>query len=165
MNCAFDVILGSHVRVEGTRIVGAVAEDGDAVLDPEYSPRFDEIEALNEALEKSRRAIKTERVLFRGSRPLRSLEGAHVIIIDGQITSPWKVLAAAEAVLQLGAPQVAIAAPVSTQQAQERVRGRRFDFISPSVLLDPDGHKRPYGDPVDASAERLRSIVLARQAA
>ncbi len=165
MSCTFDVIVGSHIRMEGAGMIGAVAEDGDAVLDPEYSPRFAEIEALNDALEKARRSIKTERLLFRGSRTLRPVQGAHVIVVDGHIVSPWKVLAAAEAARQLGAPHVAIAAPVSTLNVQERVRARRFDFISPTVLMDPAGHKRPFGDPVDATMERLRSIVLARQAA
>jgi len=165
MSAPFDVIVGAHIRLEGAGIIGAVAEDGDAVLDPGFLPRFGQMDALNEALEKSRRAIKTERVLFRGARPLRSVEGSKVIIVDGQIVSPWKVLAAAEAVRALGAVQVAIAGPVSTQPVQERVRARRFDFVSPSVLLDPAGHKHPFGDPIDASAERLRSIVVARQAA
>jgi len=34
-----------------------------------------------------------------------------------------------------------------------------------SVVLDEAGHPRPFGDPQDPSAERLRSIVVARQAA
>jgi hypothetical protein len=32
-------------------------------------------------------------------------------------------------------------------------------------VLDPAGHPHPFGDPEDPSAERLRSIVVARQAA
>jgi predicted phosphoribosyltransferase len=165
MSASFDVIVGSHIRLNGQGVVGAVAEDGDAVLDPDFAPGFGLIEALDEAMDKARRAIKTERLLFRGSRPLRQLEGANVVVVDGNLVSPWKVLAAADAALALGAPHVAIAAPVSTQQVQERIRARRFDFISPSVLLDPAGHSQPFGDPVDPSAERLRSIVVARQAA
>lgn len=165
MNCGFDVIVGAHVRMPELGIIGAIAEDGDAVLDPDFSPRFGMIEALEEAIEHSRRAIKTERVLFRGSRTMHSVVDSIAIIVDGQIVSPWKVLAAAEYCRAQGALRVAIAAPVSTQQAQERIRNRKFDFVSPSVLMDPGGHKRPFGDPVDPSAERLRSIVVARQAA
>ena len=165
MTCGFDVIVGSHVRLEGVGVIGAVAEDGDAVLDPDFSPRFGMMDALEEAIEKARRGIKTERLLFRGQRPVRSLEGANVIIIDGHLTSPWKVLAAADYVSKAGAARIGIAAPVSTQQVQERIRARRFDFTSPSVLLDATGHAHPFGDPEDPSAERLKSIVVARQAA
>jgi putative phosphoribosyl transferase len=165
LSCGFDVIIGAHVRMKELGIIGAVAEDGDAVLDADFSPRFGMMEALNEAIDHARRAIKNERVLFRGSRTLRSIEGAIAVIVDGQIVSPWKVLAAAEYARTRGAARVAIAAPVSTQQAQERIRNRKFDFICPSVVIDPEGHKHPFGDPVDPSAERLRSIVVARQAA
>jgi hypothetical protein len=48
---------------------------------------------------------------------------------------------------------------------QERIRARKYDLVCPSILLDPGGHPRPFGDPQDPSAERLRSIVVARQAA
>ena len=165
MNCGFDVIVGAHIRMPELGIIGAVAEDGDAVLDPDFSPRFGMMEALEEAIEHARRTIKTERVLFRGMRVMHSVEGAIAVIVDGQIVSPWKVLAAAEYCRAKGAVRVGVAAPVSTQQVQERIRGRKFDFICPSVILDPQGHKHPFGDPIDPSAERLRSIVVARQAA
>jgi predicted phosphoribosyltransferase len=165
MSCSFDVIIGSQIRLEEAGVVGAVAEDGDSALDPDFAPKFGMMDALNDAIDRARRAIKTERLLFRGQRPLRSLEGFSVIIVDGQITSPWKVLAAADFAQKMGANRIGIAAPVSTQPVQERIRARKLEFISPSILLEPDGHSRPFGDPEDPSAERLRSIVVARQAA
>ncbi|MBI4503524.1 MAG: hypothetical protein HY700_20480 [Gemmatimonadetes bacterium] len=165
MSCAFDVIVGAHVRLDDIGVIGAVAEDGDAVMDPDFAPRFGMMDALNEAIDRARRAIKSERLLFRGQRQLRAVSGANVVIVEGQLTSPWKVLAAADVVQTMGASRVGIAAPVSTQQVQERIRARKFEFISPSVLLDDKGHAHPFGDPEDPSAERLRSIVVARQAA
>jgi predicted phosphoribosyltransferase len=165
MGCSFDVIVAAHVRLEGLGIIGAVAEDADAVLDPEFQPRFGMMEPLHEAIDKARRAIKTERLLFRGPRALRSVQGMDVAVVDGHATSPWKLLAAAHAVQQLGPTRVVVGAPVGTQAVQERVRARKFEFICPSVILDPGGHPHPFGDPQDPSAERLRSIVIAREAA
>jgi predicted phosphoribosyltransferase len=165
MTCPFDVIVAGTVRLEGLGVIGAVAEDSDAVLDPEFHPRFGIMEALNEAIDRARRAIKTERLLFRGLRPLRPVTGLNVVIVDGHLTSPWKVLAAAEAIREGEPASVVAAAPISTQSVQERLRARRVEFICPSVLLDPAGHPRPFGDPQDPSAERLRSIVVAREAA
>lgn len=165
MNCGFDVIVGAHIRLDTLGIIGAVAEDGDAVLDPDFAPRFGMMEALEGAIEHARRAVKTERVLFRGSRNMHSVADSIAVIVDGQIVSPWKVLAAAEYCRSQGAVRVGVAAPVSTQQVQERIRARKYDFVCPSVLMDPGGHKHPFGDPIDPSAERLRSIVVARQAA
>ena len=165
MSCSFDVIVGAHIRLDDAGVIGAIAEDGDAILDPDFAPSFALMDKLDEAIDRARRAIKAERLLFRGQRNLRSMDGANVVIVDGQIVSPWKVLAAADVAQKMGAARVGIAAPVSTQPVQERIRARKFDFISPSILLDAEGHSRPFGDPEDPSAERLRSIVVARQAA
>ncbi|HXV85363.1 MAG TPA: hypothetical protein VD793_01635 [Gemmatimonadales bacterium] len=165
LSCPFDVIVGAHVRLEGQGLVGAIAEDSDAVTDPGFNPSFDVLDHLNEAMDRARRAVKTERLLFRGQRPLRSVDGASAVVVEGQLTSPWKVLAAARALEQAGAQHVLVAAAVATKEAKERIRAYRFDLVCPTVLLDAAGHARPFGDPQDPSAERLRSIVVARQAA
>lgn len=165
IGASFDVIVAAHVRFEGAGVVGAVAEDCDVVLDADFQPRFGMMDALNEAIDKARRAIKTERLLFRGQRPLRSVEGLNVVVVDGNVTSPWKVLAAAEAVRQLSPNRFLVGAAVATRATQNRIRARRIEFVCPNVVDDPGGHPRPFGDPADPSAERLRSIVVAREAA
>jgi len=165
MGCEFDVIVAAHVRFEKLGVIGAIAEDADAVLDTNFQPRFGMIDALNEAMDRARRAIKTERLLFRGQRPLRKLEGANVVIVEGHATSPWKALAAAQAIQPLMPARIFIGAPVGTQNVQDLVRARRYEFVCPTVVMDPGGHPMPFGDPQDPSAERLRSIVVARQAA
>lgn len=165
LDVPFDVVIAAHVRMEGLGILGAVAEDANAVLDPAFQPRFGVMAALNEAIERARRVVKTDRVLFRGQRPLRSVAGMDVAVVDGHLTVPWKLLAATEAILEAHPRHVVVAAPVSTQSVQERLRARRLDFVCPTVLADPAGHPRPFGDPDDPSAERLRSIIIAREAA
>lgn len=165
MKCSFDVVISAHVRLDDAQIVGAMAEDAEAVLDPEFAPKFSSLEMLEQSIDRARRAIKQERLLFRGQRNLREVSGSAVIIMDGQVTSPWKVLAAAKCAETMAPAQVVIAAAVSTQQVQELVRSRRLEFVCPSVVMDPAGHPMPFGDPQDPSAERLRSIVVARQAA
>jgi predicted phosphoribosyltransferase len=162
---AFDVIVGAHVRLEGHGIIGAVAEDADAVIDQFFEPRFDLLDALHDAIDRARRAVKAERLLFRGQRQMRALADQTVVVIDGHVTSPWKLLAAGHTVRQLGAGQVLAAAAAATQGVKERVFAHKFEFICPTIVLDPEGHPRPFGDPQDPSAERLRSIVVARQAA
>lgn len=165
LSAAFDVIVGAHVRLEGIGIIGAVAEDGDAVIDREFEPRFGMMEALEDAIGKARRAVKTERLLFRGQRQIRPLQEHAVVVMDGHVTAPWKLLAAAHTARELEARQVLVAAAVATQAVKERVSAFKYELVCPTVVLDPAGHPRPFGDPVDPSAERLRSIVIARQAA
>lgn len=162
---AFDVIVGAHVRLEGHDIIGAIAEDADAVIDRQFEPQFELLDALNAAIDRARRAVKSERLLFRGQRQLRDLQGQNVAVVDGHATAPWKLLAAAHAARSLGAHRVFVAAAVATQAVKERVFAYKYDFVCPTVVLDPTGHPHPFGDPQDASAERLRSIVVARQAA
>lgn len=162
---AFDVVVGAHVRVDPHGIVGAVAEDGDAVIDQFFEPKFDLLDPLQEAIDRARRAVKSERLLFRGQRQIRTLKDQTVVVVDGHVTGPWKLIAAARAAEELGARYVLVAAAVATQVVKERVSAYRYPFVCPSVVMDTEGHPHPFGDPNDPSAERLRSIVVARQTA
>jgi hypothetical protein len=54
---------------------------------------------------------------------------------------------------------------VATEPAADRIRGRRYPFVCPTVVLEPEGHPRPYGDAMGDSPERLKSIMIAHQAA
>ncbi len=42
---------------------------------------------------------------------------------------------------------------------------RRYDFVCPSVVLTAEGHPSPYGDTAGDTPERLKSIMIAHQAA
>jgi len=85
--------------------------------------------------------------------------------VDGQVIYPWRVLAAAKAAEQLAARQVVIATPVGTQAAVDRIRARHYELVCPSVVVEPKGHPAPYGDMTGETPERLRSIMIAHQAA
>ena len=165
MKCRFDVVISGHVRIETDEIVGAMAEDAEAVLDQAFQPKFSSMAQLEAAFERTRRVIKHERLLFRGQRPIRKVSNSSVVIIDGHVTAPWKLLAAAKCAKAMKPTRVVIAAAVSTQAVQDAIGTRRWEFVCPSVVMDREGHKMPFGDPQDPSAERLRSIVVARQAA
>jgi uncharacterized Zn-finger protein len=58
-----------------------------------------------------------------------------------------------------------IATPVATQDAAERIYARRLEFVCPSIVTDKAGHPSPYGDMAGDTPERLRSIMIAHQAA
>ncbi len=165
MKCKFDVVISAHVRIETDEIVGAMAEDAEAVLDQEFQPKFSSLEQLEAAFDRTRRVIKQERLLFRGQRPIRMIGDSSVVIIDGHVTEPWKLLAAAKCAEAMKPKRIVVAAAVSTKAVQDAIRPRGWEFVCPSVVMDGEGHLRPFGDAQDPSAERLRSIVVARQAA
>lgn len=166
MGAPFDVIVASFIRL-GSNLapVGAMAEQSPAELDPDFQPGMNLLEKLEAAIEESRAQVRQDLVLYRTQRPIKALQGRTAVIVDGQLVYPWKALAAAKAAEQLGARTVVIATPVATEVAAERIRARRFPFVCPTVVLEPEGHPSPYADGVGDSPERLKSIMIAHQAA
>jgi len=166
MGATFDVIVASYIRLGANLApIGAMAESAPAEMDPDFQPAMNLVEKLQSAIEESRARVRQDLVLYRTLRPIKRLDGRQIIIIDGQVLYPWKVLAAARAVTALGARRVALATPVASQQAADRIRARGFEFVSLNVLPDDAGHPSPYGDAMSDSPERLKSIMIAHQAA
>lgn len=166
MGAQFDVIVASFIKL-GSNLapVGAMAEQAPAEMDPDFQPGMNLVDKLAAAIEESRAQVRQDLVLYRTQRPIKDLKGRTAVIVDGQIVYPWKALAAYKAAEQLGARTVVIATPVATEAAAERIRARRIPFVCPSVVLEAGGHPLPYGDSVGESPERLKSIMIAHQAA
>jgi predicted phosphoribosyltransferase len=166
MGAQFDVIVASFIKL-GSNLapVGAMAESAPAEMDPDFKPGMALLDKLQSAIEESRARVRQDLVLYRTQRPVKSLAGRHAVIIDGQVIFPWKVLAAARAVETLGAQKISIATPVATESAADRIRARQFDFICPTIMVETEGHPQPYGDAGGDTPERLRSIMIAHQAA
>lgn len=166
MGAQFDVIVASFNKLGANLApIGAMAESAPAEMDPDFQPGMNLLEKLQAAIDESRARVKQDLVLYRTQRPVKSLQGRTAIIVDGQIVWPWKALAAARAVKQLGARQVVIATPVAAQPAADRIRARQYALVCPSVVLEPEGHPSPYGDADAEGPERLKSIMIAHQAA
>lgn len=166
MGAPFDVLVASFIRL-GSNLapIGALAESAPAEMDPDFQPGMTLLEKLQSAIDESRARVRQDLVLYRTQRPVKKLEGRVAVIVDGQVVYPWKVLAAAKAAEQLGARQVVIATPVASEAAADRIRARQYPFVCPTVLLGAEGHPSPYADSVGDSPERLKSIMIAHQAA
>jgi predicted phosphoribosyltransferase len=162
----FDVLVAAFIRLGANLApIGAIAESVPSEMDPDFQPAGNLLDKLTAAIDESRARVSQDIVLYRTQRPVRKVTGRVAVIIDGQIIWPWRVLAAAKAVAQLSAKQVVIAAPVATQDAADRIYARRFEFICPSIVPEKTGHPAPYGDMSGETPERLRSIMIAHQAA
>ncbi len=166
MGATFDVLVASFIKLGANLApIGAMAESAPAEMDPDFLPGMNLLEKLQAAIDESRSQVKQDLVLYRTQRPVKTLQGRSAIIVDGQIVYPWKVLAAAKAVEGLGAREVVIAAPVATQPAAERIRARQYALVCPSVVMEAEGHPSPYGDAGADAPEKLKSIMIAHQAA
>jgi putative phosphoribosyl transferase len=166
MGAQFDVLVASFIKL-GTNLapIGAMAESAPAEIDPDFQPGMNLIEKLQSAIDESRARVRQDLVLYRTQRPVKALAGRTAVVVDGQVIFPWKVLAAAKAAEVLSASRVVIATPVATEAAADRIRARRYDFVCPSVVMDAEGHPSPYGDSAADTPERLKSIMIAHQAA
>jgi predicted phosphoribosyltransferase len=166
MGAPFDVLVAAFIKL-GSNLapIGAIAESAPSEMDPDFQPSGSLLDKLSSAIDESRARVSQDLILYRTQRPVKPLKGRIAVIVDGQVTYPWRVLAAAKAAEQLGAKQVVIATPVATQAAADRIAGRRYEFVCPSVVTDAKGHPAPFGDMAGDTPERLRSIMIAHQAA
>ena len=166
MGAQFDVLVAAFIKL-GSNLapIGAIAESAPSEMDPDFQPSGSLMDKLASAIDESRARVKQDLILYRTERPVKKLAGRIAVIIDGQVAYPWRVLAAARLADQLGAKQVVIATPVASQAAADRIAARRYDFVCPSVVMDAQGHPAPYGDVAGETPERLRSIMIAHQAA
>jgi predicted phosphoribosyltransferase len=159
-------VVASFIRLDSNLApIGAMAETQPAEMDPDFQPGMGLLAKLEAAIEESRARVRQDLVLYRTQRPIKDLKGRTAVIVDGQIVHPWRVLAAAKAAEQLGARTVVIASPVATEAAAERIRIRRYPFVCPTIVLESEGHPAPFGDAIGESPERLKSIMIAHQAA
>ena len=167
MGASFDVLVAASISLGANLApIGAMAEHAEgAVMDPDFQPGMNLVEKLESAIEESRARVRRDLVLYRTHRPIKQFDNRQLIIVDGQVLFPWKVLAAARAVTDLGGKRIAIASPVASVTAVERVRARGFEFVCPNVLPDDGQVPTLYGDAMGDSPERLKSIMIAHQAA
>ncbi len=166
MGAQFDVLVAAFIKL-GSNVapIGAIAESVPSEMDPDFQPSGALLDKLATAIDESRARVSQDLILYRTQRPVKTLAGKVAVIVDGQVVYPWKVLAAAKAAEQLGAKQVVIATPVATQTAADRIRARSYEVVCPSVVVETTGHPAPYGDMTGETPERLRSIMIAHQAA
>src|SRR5205809_5765584 len=166
MGAQLDVLVAAFIKL-GSNLapIGAIAESVPSEMDPDFQPSGALLDKLASAIDESRARVSQDLILYRTQRPVKTLAGKVAVIVDGQVVYPWKVLAAAKAAEQLGAKQVVIATPVATQTAADRIRARSYEVVCPSVVVETSGHPAPYGDMTGEPPERLRSIMIAHQAA
>jgi putative phosphoribosyl transferase len=166
MGAQFDVLVASFIKL-GSNVapIGAIAESADSEMDPDFQPAGSLLDKLSSAIDESRARVSQDLILYRTQRPVKPLGGRIAVIIDGQVVYPWKVLAAAKVADQMGARQTVIATPVATQAAADRISSRHYEFLCPTIVMEPQGHPAPYADMAGDTPERLRSIMIAHQAA
>lgn len=162
LNLPLDVFLVQKLRAPGDPelAVGAVTETGSVYLLP--PPPGEEAPPpgyLDNELKRQRMEIDWRRLLFRGGRPLPSLTGRIVIVVDDGVATGAAMMASLEALRPLSPKRLVAAAPVAPLGTAFAIE----DMADEMVVLEAPERMRAVGDfyrefePVSESAvlERL----------
>src|SRR5258707_7490123 len=109
MGAQFDVVVAAFIKL-GSNLapIGAVAESAPSEMDPDFQPSGALMDKLASAIDESRARVSQDLILYRTERPVKRLAGRSAVIIDGQVTYPWRGLAAAKVAGHLAAKELVI---------------------------------------------------------
>lgn len=118
--------------------IGAIADDGTIILNEEIVRSYGLTqEQIDYEAIKVRAEIKKRSILYRGDRPLESVSGKTVIIVDDGLASGYTMLAAVESVRRRRPREVIAAVPVASASAMEQVEKKADKVITCAVGTMP----------------------------
>ena len=139
--------------------MGAIASGGVQVLNEDvlawYRPSADTVDAV--ARVEMRELDRRERV-YREGRPLVLVEGRTVILVDDGLATGSTMRAAVQAVRQLRAAHVVVAAPVGapdTCEALQRVADDVVCVLTPDRFVAVGAWYRDFSETTDDEVRRL----------
>jgi putative phosphoribosyl transferase len=146
--------------------IGALAEDGTCVIDPEAATvlralKRDLDSIIAEQKAELRRRVKT----YRGDRPI-DLRDREVIVVDDGVATGVTDVAALRAVRNQHPRRVLLAVPVCPPEALERLRGEADEVVALRVPRTMRGVSQWYEDFSQVSDEQvLRDLQPRAEAA
>jgi len=101
---------------------GAIASGGVRVLDPNILRSIPVAQRTIEAItEREQQELKRRELVYRGSRPMLSVEGKTVILVDDGIATGASLLAGIHALRELRPAKIVIAVPVAPPASVQRL--------------------------------------------
>lgn len=101
---------------------GALAEDGSSIVNQELVEKYGLSQhEVHYQINKVRAEIKQRNMLYRQNKPIVSIAGETVIVIDDGLASGYTMLATVESLRKRQPAQIIVAVPVSSAPAYERV--------------------------------------------
>ncbi|MES2482086.1 MAG: phosphoribosyltransferase [Pseudomonadota bacterium] len=142
--------------------VGAIASGGVLVMEP-VAGRMVSAEQLQAIVRRETEELARRELLYRqGCRPLK-LEGKSVLLVDDGVATGATLQAAVEAVRKLHPRMLAVAAPVGSVQAAQRLRPL-VDLLVFGATPEPfDSVGQWYRQFPQCSDEEVRSLLTQAQ--
>ncbi|MEV2272187.1 phosphoribosyltransferase [Nonomuraea africana] len=115
--------------------VGALAEGGEPVFDEELMGRLGLTMAdLDEVVERERAELERRVRVYRGSRPLPTVAGRDVVVVDDGLATGVTARAALRALRAAEPDRLTLAAPVGAARTVKMLRGEADEVV---VLATP----------------------------
>lgn len=112
--------------------IGALAEDGTVLVHEDVrgvsSPAW-----LEQVIDRERAEAERRVWIYRGNRPLPSVTGRCVVIVDDGMATGLTMAAAVESMRAHGAAHIVVAVPTASTSAVALLRGRADEVISCEV--------------------------------
>jgi len=140
--------------------VGAVAEDGTAVLDADTAERLGLTRAeLDAVVEREVRELGRRVVRYRDGWEPMDVRGRTVIIVDDGLATGLSDLAAVRALRKRGAARIVVAAPVGSRQAVRMLGEEADEVVCASIPEDFLGVGAWYEDFSPVSDEQVLALM------
>jgi predicted phosphoribosyltransferase/pimeloyl-ACP methyl ester carboxylesterase len=143
--------------------IGAVAEDGSAVIDQETMRQVGMSEAdLERTLQRELLELRRRTEAFRDGRPPLDVRGRTVIVVDDGLATGLSDLAAVRALRRRGAARIVVAAPVASGESVAMLRREADEVVChtvPERLMGVGGWYRDFSQVSDE--EVLRALAEA----
>ena len=140
--------------------VGAVAEDGTGVLDPQSAEMHGMTQAtLGETLAVESRELRRRVERYRDGRPPASVKGRTVVIVDDGLATGLTDLAAVRALRSRGARQIIVAVPVGSSEAVSMLAGEADRVVCLEVPRRLFGVGMWYRDFSPVSDEQVEALL------
>jgi putative phosphoribosyl transferase len=115
--------------------IGAIAEDGTRVFDPEALAALGiDSDALEAIVARESAELRRRVAAYRGDRPPLALEGRTAVVVDDGVATGVTDTAALRAVRRQRPRRLVLAVPVCAPDSAERLRGEADEVV---CLLEP----------------------------
>ncbi|MBZ5859008.1 phosphoribosyltransferase [Flavihumibacter profundi] len=113
---------------------GAIAEDGSIYLNPYVKSELS-ASTINSVVEEQKLEIERRIKMLRKGKPLPNIKGRTVILVDDGIATGATIFAAIEMCKKQKAGKIVVAAPVSSNDVEERFANKADELV---ILEKPD---------------------------
>jgi putative phosphoribosyl transferase len=140
--------------------IGAVAEDGTAVVDTALARRLGMTQDdFDRILERELRELRRRMERFRDGWPPLDVRGRTVILVDDGLATGLSDLAAVRALRERGAGRIVVAVPVGSRDAVAMLRRAADEVVCHTIPADLVGVGQWYRDFSQVSDEEVLALL------